>query len=125
MIFTFGSNEAGIHGAGAAKHSLNLGATLGVGFGRQGNTFAIPTKDWQIRPMEEEEIKPYVDRFKQYARYNPKLNFQVTAIGTGLGGHSHESMAKLFRYAPKNCHFDDVWKKYLDPFLGYDFWGTF
>lgn len=124
MIFVFGSNEAGIHGAGAAKYALKLGAKMHVGFGHQGKTFAIPTKDWRIGPMDEAVIKHYVDRFIEYARQNPKQVFQVTCIGCGLAGHSHKDMAAMFRMAPKNCWFDDQWKPFLEDY-GFSFWGTF
>ena len=49
-IFVFGSNEAGRHGKGAALHaSRHYGATYGVGFGRTGDAWAIPTKDARRR----------------------------------------------------------------------------
>lgn len=45
-VFVFGSNLAGIHGAGAAKLAYEkFGAIKGQGFGLQGQSFAIPTKD--------------------------------------------------------------------------------
>ena len=45
-IFVFGSNEAGRHGKGAALAAkLQYGAVYGVGRGRTGNAYAIPTKD--------------------------------------------------------------------------------
>jgi len=48
-IFVFGSNESGIHGAGAAKVARDLyGAKLGVGFGPMGRCWAIPTKNWKV-----------------------------------------------------------------------------
>ena len=51
-IFVFGSNEAGIHGAGAAK--------FGVSFGLSGNTFAIPTKDLNIQTLNKDAIDSYL-----------------------------------------------------------------
>ena len=38
-IFVFGSNEAGRHGAGAAKLALRWGAKRGQGIGLQGKTY--------------------------------------------------------------------------------------
>ena len=35
-IFVFGSNLRGVHGAGAARDALSLGAVMGEGIGRQG-----------------------------------------------------------------------------------------
>jgi hypothetical protein len=74
MVFVFGSNEAGIHGAGAAKCALDEhGAILGQGVGRQGDSYAIPTKGHYIKPGETQkrigrtlpliDIEKYVDEF--------------------------------------------------------------
>ena len=49
-IFVFGSNEAGIHGAGAARIAFLKfgGAEMGLGNGLSGNSYAIPTKDRNV-----------------------------------------------------------------------------
>ena len=45
-VFVFGSNLAGRHGRGAALWARqHRGAIYGQGVGRQGNAYAIPTKD--------------------------------------------------------------------------------
>lgn len=96
-IFVFGSNEAGIHGAGAARQALDqFGARWGVGFGPQGKTFAIPTKDWSIRTLPIQHIKPYVNSFLSYALTQPNLVFLVTEIGCGLAGYKPKDIAPLF-----------------------------
>jgi hypothetical protein len=124
MIFVFGSNEAGIHGAGAARTALmKYGARMNQGFGMSGISFAIPTKDWQIGPLPFESIAHYVERFIKFAELNPKLTFQVTALGTGLAGHSHKDIAKLFVNAPDNCLFDTLWRDFLPRKAQY--WGTY
>lgn len=123
MIFVFGSNEVGVHGAGAALSAYHgHGAKLGQGFGPAGNSFAIPTKDWRIETLPIAVIKAYVDRFIVYARFNPDHQFQVTAIGCGLAGLKHKDIAPLFKYAPPNCKFDELWKEFLPNKLC---WGTF
>jgi len=103
-IFVFGSNEGGVHGAGAAHFAMSLGASMGQGFGQSGNTFAIPTKDWTMQQLDLQTIKFYVDRFIVYAkemgnRY-PSLfkdvKFYVTKIGCGLAGYTPEDIAPLF-----------------------------
>ena len=97
QIFVFGSNESGIHGAGAAALAHDKwGATWGQGFGPSGLTFAIPSKDWQINTMEVLSIAPYVNRFVQYAITHPDLEFLVTEIGCGLAGYQAEDIAPLF-----------------------------
>jgi hypothetical protein len=127
MIFVFGSNESGIHGAGAAKVArLQHGAITGVGFGKQGNSFAIPTKDWKIETLPFDVIQHYVNRFIVFARMSPKAEFQITQIGCGLAGLDRETMAFLFRHAPDNCYFDTAWKPHFEA-LKKDkkYWGTF
>lgn len=99
QIFVFGSNEFGWHGAGAAKMAVHFGAVIGVGFGMQGNTFAIPTKDWNVKTLPIEVIKFYVDRFLVFARNLPDLEFLVTAVGCGLAGYSTKDIAPLFKEA--------------------------
>lgn len=123
MVFVFGSNEAGIHGAGAARFALEKrGAVRNVGFGPQGQSFAIPTKDWIIHTLPIQVVKAYVDRFIAYAWRNNLEQFQVTAIGCGLAGYAHKNIAPLFERAPDNCFFDEAWKPYLPD---RQFWGTF
>ena len=132
MIFVFGSNEAGIHGAGAARTAaLNHGAIYGQGSGRQGASYAIPTKGMIVHrgrpniglPLTIPEIKAYVDEFIRYAALNPAFEFQVTQIGCGHAGFTANDMAPLFMDAPDNCLFDEAWKPWLGASRRY--WGTF
>lgn len=127
MIFVFGSNEAGHHGRGAAKLAYEKhGALWGLGFGPANFTFAIPTKDWRIGPLELDSIEHYVRRFIVYARQNPNQTFMVTAIGTGLAGHRHDVMATMFKYAPENCQFDTKWQPFFDAMKKKKtYWGTY
>lgn len=123
-IFVFGANESGIHGAGAARFALeHHGAKLGHGFGLQGESFGIPTKDWRIQAMDSNIIQFYVDRFIEFAHLNRETTFKVTAIGCGLAGYRHSDIAPMFAKAPHNCQFDLAWK----PILGINraYWGTF
>ncbi len=126
MVFVFGSNEAGRHGAGAAKTAMHHhGARAGQGFGLaidQKASFAIPTKDWRIETLPVDVIKQYVDRFIVFARWHPGAQFQITALGCGLAGLRADIIAPMFKYAPKNCLFDEAWKPFLS---GKEFWGTY
>ncbi len=124
-IFVFGSNEAGIHGAGAARYAAERRhAKRGVSFGPTGSCFAIPTKDSEIRftlPMDQ--IRSYVNGFINYAVTNPSTWFQVTKIGCGLAGLKDEEMAPLFNHAPHTCLFDTDWEPFM---VGRTrFWGHF
>lgn len=99
QVFVFGSNEAGIHGAGAAAYAQKkFGAHLGLGFGFAGSSFAIPTKDWEIEPLALEIIKFYVKRFIAFTnRSNHNWDFMVTKVGCGLAGFTPEQIAPFFK----------------------------
>lgn len=100
-VFVFGSNLAGRHGKGAAKEAfLNWGAEYGNGIGRQGNSYAIPTKDENLQTLSLEEIKPHIDTFIEYARQNENSYFILTPIGSGLAGHDPLDIAHLFWIRP-------------------------
>ena len=102
-IFVFGSNLAGRHGKGAALFALrNHGAIYGRGEGLQGSSYAIPTKDRNIRTLPLEEIEYAVLRFVAFARKNPSLRFAVTAIGCGLAGYKPSQIQPMFKDAPPN-----------------------
>ena len=98
-IFVFGSNLRGRHGAGAAKKALEFGAVMSKGVGFKGRTYAIPTKDENIRTMPIEAIEPYVKQFIDYASKNQHLTFLVSKIGCGLANYSPEDIAPLFEDA--------------------------
>jgi hypothetical protein len=109
-IFVFGSNLAGRHGAGSAlKAARQHGAEYGVGFGRTGNAYAIPTKDRSLRPMPLEAIKPFVDTFLRYAALNPDLTFKCVKVGTGLAGYTDWQMAPMFLDATPNVKLHHEW----------------
>lgn len=116
-VFVFGSNEAGIHGAGAAREAERYwGAEYGVSAGHCGNSYAIPTVDHLINhPLKIQDIKFEVERFLGYARKNLDKTFLVTAIGCGLAGYEHKDIAPLFAGAPPNCVFPAEWEQYLTP----------
>lgn len=95
-VFVFGSNESGRHGKGAAKLALKWGATLGVGEGLSGQTYAIPTKNVKVKTLGISKICKYVSKFIEFARENSDLTFFVTEIGCGLAGYSAKDIAPLF-----------------------------
>lgn len=100
QIFVFGSNLSGIHGKGAAKTALKWGAKYGKYKGLQGKTYAIPTKDKNIkRSLTEKEIIPFIDEFIDFAKMNDNLTFLVTEVGCGLAGMNPDKVAPLFKYA--------------------------
>lgn len=99
-IFVFGSNEAGIHGAGAAYTAKEIfGAVQGIGVGLQGKTYAIPTKNKDIKTLNILEIRKYILEFIEHAKNNPDNIYLVTEIGCGLAGYKPYQIAPFFQGA--------------------------
>lgn len=102
-MFVFGSNLAGRHGKGAALEAVRKwGAVYGQGSGRQGNAYAIPTKDARLQVRTLDQIDLSVGDFVAHAINNPRDSFLVTAIGCGLAGYDPAQIAPLFADAPEN-----------------------
>ena len=102
-VFVFGSNEAGRHGRGAALFARQQrGAIYGQGVGRQGQSYAIPTKDDDLRPLPLRSIGLYVAAFLAYACAHPHETFELTPIGCGLAGYKPSDIAPMFSNAPDN-----------------------
>ena len=103
MIFVFESNLAGCHGRGAALEAVRFqGAKRGVGFGHEGQSFAIPTKDENFERLPLAKINGYVRLFLEYARHHPELTFGLTPIGCSLAGYAPAQIAPMFESAPVN-----------------------
>lgn len=102
-VFVFGSNLAGRHGKGAALWARqHRGAILGQGEGRQGNSYAIPTKGYALDTLPLDSIAFYVNRFLSYAYVNMGEQFQLTPIGCGLAGYRYSQIGPMFTHAPLN-----------------------
>lgn len=115
QIFVFGSNLAGRHGAGAAKTALKkYKAVYGEGYGLQGESFAIPTKDKQLKSLPLETIGLFVEHFKRFASNHPNLIFNVTAIGCGLAGYKPSQIAPFFKQCTQNVILPKQFKDILD-----------
>lgn len=96
-IFVFGSNEAGIHGAGAARIAfLKFGAEMGLGNGLSGNSYAIPTKDRNVETLPLDKVKSYIDEFIGFVLKHQNLTFYLTKIGCGLAGFTIEEIKNIF-----------------------------
>lgn len=113
-IFVFGSNLAGRHGKGAALEARkNWGAIYGVGWGQQGNSYAIPTKDRQLLTLPLAVIEKHVSDFIEYAISHPGWTFRLTAIGTGLAGYTSADIAPMFKDAPANVIMPEEFKPWV------------
>lgn len=112
--FVFGSNLAGRHGKGAALYAhRHMGAVYGVGVGRTGNAYAIPTKDERLVPLTLDEIEGHIVDFLSYAHNNPETYFNLTPIGTGLAGFTKYEILKIIHKhnIPDNVLFNRRWVK--------------
>ena len=99
-VFVFGSNLAGRHGKGAALLAKKWGAVTGSGAGRQGQTYAIATKDFLVRnSLPLTEIARSVRIFIDHAANDEEHTFLVTEIGCGLAGYDPKDIAPLFKGA--------------------------
>lgn len=113
IVFVFGSNLAGRHGMGAAKEAhLIHGAIYGKGNGFAGYSYAIPTKDENLKPLSLIVIKGFVDEFLFWNKANPDKPVYLTAIATGLSEYPHEAIAPLFN-GVKNAWIPESWRKYI------------
>lgn len=113
-IFVFGSNLAGRHGRGSALEAVrNHDAVYGQWYGRQGNSFAIPTKDHKLCSMPLDQISFYVGQFIYEALRNPQDTFNVVAIGCGLAGYKPEQIAPMFRGSPSNVNLPPEFLPYV------------
>ena len=121
-VWVFGSNLAGIHGAGAAKVARDLyGRKYGVQTaygpyisGDLQESYAIPTKNPDFEVLTIDEIMPFVETFKKYAYDNPGKLFFVTRVGCGFAGNADSEIAPLFIDSPLNCNFPYNWKEFLE-----------
>ena len=114
-IFVFGSNLAGIHGAGAAKVAREMfGAVQGQGQGLMGQSYAIATKDQDFNVIDLHTIAHKVKIFNVYTTISSHANTRwfITRVGCGLAGYSDSQIAPMFKDAI-NCSFAEQWKAYL------------
>ena len=129
IVFVFGSNPEGRHGAGAAKVAVEqFGAVYGQGEGLQGNAYALPTKDLRVkgnpdwkRSIPEKDIEQNITKLYEVARQNPEKSFCVAYRNvdhTSLNGYTGIEMMTMFINAgreaggiPENIVFSEEWAK--------------
>lgn len=96
-IFVFGSNLAGIHGAGAAKDAVQFfGAKYGLGEGLYNQSYALPTKNENLKTLSLDKIEEHISKFMWCAKEHPELTFHMTPIGTGYAGIPLNKIAEFF-----------------------------
>lgn len=113
IVFVFGSNLAGIHGAGAALWAKRYcGALYGKCQGRiSPYAYGIPTKETPYRNLSLCQIARYVREFINHAEENSHEMFFLSAIGTGLAGFHLTTIAPLLADAPSNVVVPISWVK--------------
>jgi hypothetical protein len=95
-IFVFGSNRAGIHGAGAALYAAtHFGAVRGVGEGLTGRSYALPTKRADFSVCSLPEIKLSLNILAESAKENQPYIFYLTRIGQGYAGLQEKVIKQL------------------------------
>lgn len=122
-VYVFGSNLAGRHGKGSALVAKErFGARYGNGKGRQGQSYAIPTKDGRpgTPPLADPRatlslpgIRSGIDTFIAYAMSRPEERFFVVRLGCALAAHADADIAPMFSAAPPNCGFPEKWRPWL------------
>jgi hypothetical protein len=115
-VFVFGSNTEGRHGKGAALEArMKHGAIYGQAEGRQGDSYAIPTKELRswMPPVTLQDIDRAVQKFLLYAKQHPSTEFILTPIGCGLAGFKPEQIAPMFHDAPPNVKLPNEFLKIL------------
>lgn len=123
VVFVFGSNPEGRHGAGAAKTArLHFGAIYGQGEGLQGRSYAIPTKDLRVtfnkgyRSIGPKAIMESIRKMYDCAREYPDKRFMVAYRNTynrSLNGYTGIEMIRMFLDAgpvPQNVWFSEEWQ---------------
>lgn len=116
VTLVFGSNLAGRHGAGAARLALEeFNAQWGIGIGKTGNAYAVPTKDVRIQTLDLFAINEYVCDLVDYVKSHPDEQFFFTRIGCGLAGYTDADIAPMFYQIAENinCSFPVEWAIYL------------
>ena len=112
VYFVFGSNEAGRHGKGAAEYARKYHkAAYFKASGISGNSYAIPTKDKNLKVLPLESIKSYVDEFIAVAEKQSEDIFRVTRVGCGLAGYKDVDISPMFKGVPSNCLLPEKWKR--------------
>lgn len=93
--YKIGEASAGAELIGDHWDAPRAAGGFSIGFAI-GQSYAIPTKDAQLRTLPLEKIQTYIGIFLDYARQRSDLQFFVTRIGCGLAGYSDEDIGPTF-----------------------------
>jgi hypothetical protein len=119
LIFVYGANTEGIHGAGAAKEAYeHFGARMGkTGF--NGRSYGVITKELRknVAQITIHDLAAEIDRLYAFViqRPAPYAYFVFTEFGTGLANFSHQQVMDIMnRYKwPANIYWTKNWLERL------------
>ena len=128
-ILVFGSNTAGVHGAGAAKVAYHLfGAQMGHAEGLLGQSYGIPTRVYRGRTslatLDLSDIVENIKRFCNFTHEHSELSWWVTGVACGYAGYNASQIAPHFKMAI-NCSFPLNWREHLEPTFKQTNFGNF
>ena len=131
VIFVFGSNPEGRHGAGSAKVAVEqFGAVYGQGEGLQGSAYALPTTElrqelqdhtkYNRQSLPEETIVASIVKLFECCEANPDKFFKVAYRNqpdeVTLCGYAGKDLMAMFVKAkdqhghwPSNIYFSEEW----------------
>ena len=131
VIFVFGSNPEGRHGAGSAAVAVKyFGAVYGKGEGLQGNAYALPTTELRYKLQDhtkknpqsipEEKIIASIKKLFDCCNNSPEKKFEVAYRSqpdeVTLCGYSGRELMLMFKKAkdeyggwPENIYFSEEW----------------
>lgn len=98
IIFVFGSNTDGRHGAGAAKFAYeHFGAIRGIASGLQGNAYGIITKDLSHPKggIKLEYVAQQIRSLHACIKAHRDWLFLITPVGSGLANFSMTDIVPL------------------------------
>ena len=83
----------------------------GVGEGRTGESYALPTKGHGIVDMPLAQIEVHIVRFLEHARINHDTAFALTPVGCGLAGHTRRDIWGILKKhgLPRNVYLTSTW----------------
>lgn len=121
-VFVFGSNLAGIHGAGAAKvanevygRPYGFDTAIGVYDNHGKISYAVPTKSVTLTVLPLAIIRHYVESLILYIKHHPESEFFITRIGCGFAGYNDSDIAPMFKALTEysNVSFAKEWEQYV------------
>ena len=96
----------------------SYGAQYGIGKGRTGQAYALPTKDKHLNTLSLDNIDSYIERFAYYVNEGyADASFWMTRVGCGLAGYTDEDIAPLFDAyftADAPISWPEDWRKFLE-----------